>query len=233
MKALYAKEVGYYLKNPLGYIVIVLFSVFANFLFVKDIFAVGSASLRPFFEALPWLFMVFIPALAMRSIAEEKRANTIEVLLTQPISEVQIVLAKFLALVTLVAIGLGLTFSLPFTLSSVSGLYLPQILVSYLGALLLGSMFIAMSMFFSALTKNQVVAFLSSVLVLFMVMAMNTEFAASVLPGIVQDWFNMLAPYRHYANFAKGLVDLRALVYFLSFTVVFLAMTVIDLEKRD
>src|SRR3989344_9699856 len=93
-KNLYKKELNYYLNNPIGYIVVVLFAVFANFLFVKDIFVIGSVSLRPFFSFLPWLFLVFVPALTMRVLSEEKRINTIEVLLTLPISELQIVLAK-------------------------------------------------------------------------------------------------------------------------------------------
>src|SRR4030065_469479 len=79
MKYLYKKELNYYLNNPIGYIVLVLFAVFANFLFVKDIFIVGSASMRPFFNFLPWLFLIFVPALTMRIISEEKRVNTIDV----------------------------------------------------------------------------------------------------------------------------------------------------------
>ena len=95
MKNLYKKELNYYLNNPIGYIVVVLFAVFANFLFVKDIFVIGSASMRPFFSILPWLFLVFIPALSMRTLSEEKRVNSIEILLTLPVSETQVVLAKF------------------------------------------------------------------------------------------------------------------------------------------
>src|SRR3989344_5665671 len=106
MKNLYKKEIAYYLNNPIGYIVVILFAVFANFLFVKDIFVVGSASMRPFFSFLPWLFLVFVPALTMRILSEEKRVNTLEVLLTLPVSETQVVLAKFFALLTVAAVGL-------------------------------------------------------------------------------------------------------------------------------
>ena len=112
MFKLFKKELDYYLNNPIGYVVLILFVVFANFLYIKDIFVVGSASLRPFFGVLPWLLMIFIPALAMRSVAEEKRSNTIEVLLTLPISETQIVIAKFMALMILMGIGLLLTIGL-------------------------------------------------------------------------------------------------------------------------
>ena len=150
MKSLYKKELNYYLNNPIGYIVVVLFAVFANFLFVKDIFVVGSASLRPFFNFLPWLFLVFIPSLGMRVFSEEKRINTIEVLLSLPISETQIVLAKFMALITLVIIGLTLTIGLPISLSLLTKIYLPEIIAGYVGSILLSGLYISLSMFFSS-----------------------------------------------------------------------------------
>ena len=154
MLALYKKELQFYLNNPIGYIVIVLFGVFANFLFVKDIFIYGSASLRPFFDILPWLMMVFIPAVAMRSLSEEKRNNTIEVLLSLPISETQIVLAKFFALLTLVAIGLMLTVSLPVSLyflvtGTGARIYIPELIIGYLGQI-----FMAAAVFFFSDKKS-------------------------------------------------------------------------------
>lgn len=233
MKVLFWKELGYYLKNPIGYIIITLFAVFANFLFLKDIFIVGSASMRVFFDLLPWLLLIFIPAISMRSISEERRSNTIETLLTLPLSEIQIVLAKFLALLTLVAIGLLLTSSLAISLSFVSGLYLPEIFMGYIGALAMSSMFIGISMFFSSLTKNQVIAFLSSVIFLFLVLVINGDFAAGTLPRPVLDMFTILSPYFHYTAFVKGLLDIRAVFYFVTMTVLFLGLTVIDLEKRN
>src|SRR3990167_478658 len=126
MYTLYKKELGYYLNNPVGYIIVILFGVFANFLFVKDLFLIGTASMKPFFAFIPWLFLIFIPALSMRILSEEKRTNTLETLLTLQISETQIVIAKFLALLTIAAIGLVLTLSLPVSLAVLSGLYLPE-----------------------------------------------------------------------------------------------------------
>lgn len=233
MKALYKKEVGYYLKNPIGYIVVVLFAVFSNFMYTKDMFAVGSASLRPFFDTLPWMFMIFIPALTMRSLSEEKRANTIETLLALPLSETQIIMAKFNALLTVVAIALGLTLTLPVTLTVVSKLYLPEILVGYLGALCMAALFIAISMFFSSQTKNQVVALLGSILFLFFVIMTASDFAASVIPRFLIDTLTFFSPTYYLESFNKGIVDIRALFYFISFSAVFLLLTVIDLEKRD
>lgn len=232
MKALFKKELSYYLNNPLGYIVLILFAVFANYLFVKDIFVLGSASMRSFFGILPWLFLVFIPALSMRIFSEEKRVNTIEVLLTLPISETQVVLAKFFCLLTLTAISLVLTLSLPISLSFLTKINIVEILVGYLGSLFLAGAFISLSMFFSNLTKNQVVAFLLSVLSIFFLLVLSTDYFSTVLPKVVQDFLIYFSPIFHLQNFAKGVIDLRSLFYFFSLTILFLFLTIIDLEKR-
>lgn len=233
MKTLYKKELNYYLNNTIGYIVVVLFAVFANFFFVKDVFVVGSASMRPFFSLLPWFFLVFIPALTMRTLSEEKRVNTIEVLLTLPLSEAQIVLAKLGAILTMVVVGLLLTVGLPISLALVARIYLPEVVIGYLGSILLAASYISISMFFSSLTKNQVVAFLSSALAIFFLLTLGTEFTASVLPRFIQDFLLYFNPINQLENFIKGVIDLRAVTYFISFTAVFLFLTVVDLEKRS
>lgn len=237
MFTLYKKELSYFFNNPVGYIVIVLFAVFANFIYIKDVFVIGSASMRPFFSMLPWLLIVYIPAIAMRSLAEEKKSNTIETLLTLPVSETQVVLAKVLAISTVALIGLLLTIGLPISLYAVTSVtfgkvYLPEVLVGYLGASLMALLFISVSVFFSSLTKNQVVAFLSSVLVLFFFVVLSQDFLGSVLPKILQDGLSYFSPVYHMESFIKGLIDLRALVYFGSFISLFVFLTIIDLEKR-
>jgi len=227
------KELSYYLNNPIGYITVILFAVFSNFLFVKDIFLVGSASMRPFFGLAPWLLMIFIPALSMRIIAEEKRTNTIETLLTLPISETQIVLSKFVSILLLVMITLLLTLGLPISLSLLTKIYLPEIIISYIGLFLLSSSFIALSMYFSSLTKNQVVAFMVSAVAIFFLLVLSTDFLSTVLPKFIQDFTNYFSPVYQLQSFVKGVVDLKSIVYFLSLTVFFLFLTVIDLEKRS
>src|SRR3989339_11100 len=124
MLTLYKKELNYYLNNPIGYIITILFALFANFIFIKDIFIISSASLKPFFSILPWLLLIYIPALTMRALSEEKKTNTLELLLTLPISESQIVLSKFFALLTLTILGFFLTFFLPISLSFLTKIYL-------------------------------------------------------------------------------------------------------------
>lgn len=232
MKHLYKKELSYYLNNPIGYIVVVLFAVFANFLFAKDLFLVGSASMRPFFSFLPWLLMIFVPALTMRTLAEEKKTNTLEVLLTLPVSETQIILAKFWAFITLVGLAFILTIALPISLGFLTKMYLPEIFIGYLGSLMLAASFIGLSMFFSGQTKNQVIAFLASVLTIFILLVLATDFTASILPKIIQDFLNYFSPSYHLQNFIKGVIDLRSLFYFLSLNILFLFLTVIDLKKR-
>lgn len=233
MKTLYKKELNYYLNNPIGYIMLVLFAAFANFFFVKDLFTIGSASMQSFFNVTAWFMIIFVPAFTMRIISEEKRANTLEILLTLPVSETQIVMAKFLSLLTLLAIGLLLTVSLPISLSLISSLYLPEILIGYVGMLFLGGSFIAISMFMSSLTKNQVVAFLSSAIILFLILVVGSDFMASIFPKFIQDFLSYFSPLYHLDNFTKGLLDLRSIFYFISLTVIFVFLTITNLEKRE
>lgn len=233
MKNLYKKELSYYLNNPIGYIMLVLFAAFANFFFVKDLFAIGSASMQSFFSVTAWFMVIFVPAFSMRIIAEEKRSNTMEILLTLPISETQIVTAKFLSMLTLLAIGLLLTVSLPISLSFISGLYLPEIIIGYFGMIFLGGAFIAISMFASSLTKNQVVAFLTSAIVLFLTLVIGSDFMASVFPKFILDFLNYFSPLYHLDNFTKGLLDIRSIFYFASLTAIFIFLTITNLEKRE
>lgn len=229
---LYKKELGYYINNPIGYIIVALFGFSANFLFVKDIFLIGSASLRPFFMIVPWLLMIFIPAISMRILSEEKRTNTLETLLTLPISETQVVIAKFLAILTVVVAALVTTMSLPVSLYYLSGIYIPEVLVGYLGVICLSASFIALSIFFSSQTKNQVIALLSSIIVIFLLMVVASDFSATVLPRFILDALSVFSPLYHVQNFMKGLLDLRSLFYFIGLTFLFLFLTIIDLEKR-
>jgi len=233
MKNLIKKELGHYFNTPLGYIITILFAIFANFFFVKDIFVVNSASLKPLFLLLPWFLLIFIPALSMRSFSEEKKNNTIEVLLTLPYSETQIVLAKFFAILIILIIGLSLTLSLPLSLLFLTKIYLPEVIVGYLGVLFLGASFSALSLFFSSQTKNQVLSFLLSTIILFFILILGSDFLASYLPRLIQEFFVPFSFFYHFNNFTKGVLDFRSLFYFCSFIFLFLFLTILVLEKRN
>lgn len=233
MLTLFKKEILFYFNNPIGYIVSILFALFANFLFIKDLFLRGDSSMRSFFDLLPWLLIIFIPALGMRVFAEEKRTNTIELLLSLPISEFSLVTAKFLGLVFFGSVSLALTFSLPILLSIIGKPALSEIIVSYSGSVLLLATFSALSLFFSSVTKNQIIAFLFSTVALFFLILLGTDFFATVIPHFISEYIVGLSPLNHYDSFLKGLVDIRAVFYFISFIVLFIFMTIISIEKRD
>jgi len=169
----------------------------------------------------------------MRSFAEEKRQNTIEVLLTLPFSETQIVAAKFLAVLTIVSFGLILTFGLPISLSLVAKVYYPEIVIGYLGEILFAAGLTAIAIFFSSLTKNQIVAFLVSILVSFLLLVLSTDFLATAIPKFIQDFLTNFTPLYHLENFVKGILDIRSLIYFLSLIAGFLFLTIVNLEKRN
>ena len=231
--ALLKKELFYYLNNPVGYIAAVSFSIFANFLFVKDLFLRGNSSMRPFFDILPWLGLIFIPALSMRVFAEEKRSHTIEVLLSLPIEEKIIVMGKFLSLLAFTGFSLSLTLSIPIALFYIGKLLVLEVIVSYFGALLLLSSFISIALFFSSLTKNQIVAFISAALTLFFVIVLGGDFLSSIFPRVILEYVSIVTPFYHYGVFLKGIVDIRSIFYFVSATTLFIFLTIINLEKRD
>jgi ABC-2 type transport system permease protein len=233
IKPLLKKELAFYFNNPIGYITAILFAVFSNFLFMKDLFLRGDTSMRSFFEIAPWLLLIFIPALGMRVFAEEKRINTIETLITLPVYEATIVLAKFIALLIFAAITLLLTISIPFSLALLGKVVVSEIIVSYIGVILYSMGLIAISIYFSSTTKNQILAFLFSIIVGFLLMVVGSDFLSSVLPNLIQEWLSFLSPIYHYENFLKGVLDLRSVGYFISLSLTFIFLTIINLEKRD
>lgn len=232
MKALYKKELMQFLNSPVGYTVPVVFALFLGYLFMKDVFVIGTASMKSFFSVAPWLLFILIPALSMRSISEEKKTNTLEVLLTLPLSEEKIVRAKFASIFTLIAITLALTFSIPLILGFLAKLYVPEILVGYLGLLLLSLSYLSFSLYISSKVSNQIASFSLSVTLLFLITTLSSDFLANLLPKIAQDFLLLASPILHLDNFAKGVVDLRSLLYFVVFSLVFYQLTVKELQKR-
>lgn len=232
MKALYKKELMQFLNSPVGYTVPVVFALFLGYLFTKDVFIIGTASMKSFFSVAPWLLFILIPALSMRSISEEKKTNTIEVLLTLPLSEEKIVRAKFASIFTVLAITLALTLSIPLILGFLAKLYLPEILVGYVGLLLLSLSYLSFSLYVSSKVTNQIASFSLSVITLFLITTLSSDFLANLLPKTAQDLLLLVSPILHLDNFAKGVLDLRSLFYFIVFTLIFYQLTVKELQKR-
>ena len=232
MKALYKKELMQYLNSPMGYVVPFVFAVFAGYLFLKDVFVVGSASLQPFFGIVPWLLFLYIPALAMRTLSEEKRANTMEVLLSLPITEQSVVTAKFLALATVISLTLGLTLSIPLILGLLAHLSIVEVTIGYVGILSVALLYLSITLFIASKVGNQIASFAVSAIVLFVVTALSSDFLANILPKAAQDILLYVSPLMHLDNFAKGVIDLRSVSYFVFVTLLFLDLTVMQLRKR-
>jgi len=238
---IFRRELASYFATPLAYIFIVIFLVMAGILafFVGNFFERGQADLQAFFTFHPWLYLVLIPALSMRLWAEERKSGTIELFLTLPISMISAVLGKFLAAWAFAGIALVLTF--PFWLT-VNYLGTPDngvILASYVGSFLMAGAFLALGACLSALTKNQVIAFVITAAASFLF----TVSGSPIVLGLFQSWapasvlatissFSFLT---HFTAITRGVIDARDAVYFLSVIGAFLLANavLVDLKKAD
>jgi len=235
------RELASYFATPLAYVFIVIFLVLAGALafFVGNFFDRGQADLQPFFTFHPWLYLVLIPALAMRLWAEERKSGTIELLLTLPISMTEAVVGKFLASWGFAGIALILTVPFWITVNYLGHPDNGVILASYIASFLMAGAFLAIGACLSALTKNQVIAFVVTAAVCFAF----TVSGSPIVLGFIKGWapeavlgtvagFSFLT---HFNAIIRGVIDLRDAVFFLSVISFFLyANTIIvDLKKAD
>ncbi|MBP6044799.1 MAG: ABC transporter permease subunit [Microgenomates group bacterium] len=233
MKHIFLKELRHYFFNPFGYILVVLATLIANALFIRDIYSVGLISMKPFFLTMYWVMVLLIPALCMRSFAEERKAGTLETLLTLPFGEKEIAVGKLLAVLSLIGATFLLSLVLPVSFAFISGLYLPEVFVGYLGLILVAGMFSTLSLYVSLKTSNQVLAFFISSTILFCLSIFSADILASFIPRVVSELITPLLPLANLENFTKGIVDLRSMFYFISFTAVFMYAVIKQLEHRD
>jgi len=229
------RELQSYFDSLTAYILIVVFlgmSGFFTWLYGSDIFYIGQATLQPFFSVAYWTLFFFIPAITMRSIAEEKSSGTIELLLTKSISDWQIVIGKFLGALYLVLITLALTLPYYITISMLGPVDHGAVWCGYLGMILLSSALIGIGIFASSLTNNQIVAFLLSLfigvffLIIFNVLAGNST-------GFVGQLLSYLSISTHYDSMARGVIDLKDIIYFGSILFISLMLAASVLSKRN
>lgn len=228
------KELNTFFDSLMAYVMLVLFLGFSGFftwIYGADVFMVGQATLQSFFAVAFWTLFFFIPALTMHTIAEERRSGTIELLLTKPVSEWQLVIAKYLAILLLITIALLFTMVYYISLSFVGDVDHGVVWTGYLGLLLMSSVYIAIGIFCSSIAKNQIVAFLLSISVgvcfhlLFSVI--STAFT-----GPVGELFNYLSMTTHFESVSRGVIDTKDIVYFVSLTFLALAAAKATLMKR-
>jgi ABC-2 type transport system permease protein len=229
------KEIYSYSISPAFYGVAVFFLVFSSvFLFYfQTFFAQNQASLRSYFAGFPFAFIGVIPALTMKSWAEEQKTGSIELLLTLPFSEWDLVLGKFLAALAALALMLLLSVPLPLSLAPLGSFDGGVILAEYLGALLLGASAIAIGLLFSAFSRNQAGAFLANAVVLVVFMLISQIPWVTDLPAWAAALVNFVSLSYHFESFSKGLLDTRDLAFFIvsAFLFLFLNTRVILFRK--
>lgn len=232
--AIFRKETGSYFASPLGYVFILFYLLVSNgfFFFLHDFFRVGQASMRGYFVMLPWVFLFFVPAVTMRLWAEERKSGTLEVLLTMPLRESEVVLGKFLASFAFIGITLAFTLTVPVSIGILGRPDWGVIAGSYIGALFLGAAYLAIGLWISSLTESQVVAFIASVAAIFLLLV------AGVVPEWMGSvgWFAALCEYlslfSHFQNILRGVLDSRDVVYYVAVVWFFLYLNVKNIEAR-
>lgn len=228
---IFKKEFYTYFISPVAYIVISIFLVVTGWFFFSTFFIFNQASLRNFFALLPMIFSFIVPAVTMRLFSEELNVGSYEMLLTMPVTAVQVVLGKFLAGTLFVGAMLVPTLLYPVTLSLMGFLDWGPVAGGYLGAMLLGGAFCAVGLFASSLTRNQIVAFIIAMAICFTLTLIDQMLF--FLPDRLLGIFSYLGVNGHFKTFAKGVIDSRDLLYFLSVIFVGLHMTHLSIQERD
>jgi ABC-2 type transport system permease protein len=235
------KEISGFLSSLIGYIVIIVF-LLTNSLFLWvfnsdfNILNFGYASIDGLFVLAPWVFLFLIPAITMRSFADEKKSGTIELLLTKPLSDLQIIFAKYFAGLLLVVLSLLPTLIYFITVYwlgfPIGNIDTGATWGSYIGLILLGSAFVAIGLFCSAITDKQVLAFVLSVFIcLFLYIGFEMLYSLELF-GKIDLFIQRLGMNAHYISLSRGVVDTREGIYFLSVIALFILLTKIMIEKR-
>jgi ABC-2 type transport system permease protein len=211
------KELRSYFNSPIAYIVSIAFLVFTAvwFFYLNQFFARNEASLRIWFGVVPTVFIFLVPAITMRSWAEERKSGTLEVLMTLPFREFEVVLGKFAGALCLLAILMVLTLPLPLSLAPLGAFDAGQIAGEYLGVFLIGASGIAVGLLISSISTNQITSFILSGLALLFFTLINQVNAVGELPRWLSSAANWISFGAHYDSFSKGLLDSRDLLYFL------------------
>jgi ABC-2 type transport system permease protein len=239
--AIFRRELASYFATPVAYVFIVIFLVLAGAFtfYLGGFYERGQADLQPFFSFHPWLYLFLVPAVSMRLWSEERKSGTIELLLTLPVTMWQAVLGKFLAAWAFIGIALALTFPIWITVNYLGAPDNGVILASYLGSLLMAGAFLAVGACLSAATRNQVVAFILTAVVCFLLLLAGfplvLDFFRAIFPQVVVDAVANLSFLTHFAAIAKGVLDLRDVLFFL-LTIgfwLYASAVVIDLKKAD
>lgn len=230
LKAILKKEFKHYFFSPLAYIVTVIFLLITGWFFANSLFLLKEAEMRGMLDILPILLMFVIPAITMRSIAEERKMDTVQILLTLPIREGQIILGKYMALLLFYSTVLIFTLFYPLVLMLLGRPDTGVILSSYLGMFLLGATYISIGIFASSLTSSQVIAFITGFAIIFLIFIPGK--LENIMPVKIQPLIEGASVVSHFENFLRGIISSTDIVYFAMLNILFLSLSIYALREK-
>ncbi len=226
---IYKREFKTFFTSPGAYIIISLFLIITGWFFFASFFLEGRADMRNFFALLPIIFAFSIPAVAMRLFSEEFKSGSFEILKTLPVSDLDIITGKYLASLLFALIMLAPTLVYPVFISTLGDLDWGPVIGGYIGAIFLAGAFSAIGVFASSTTKNQVVAFIISASICFFLTVINQSLV--FLPAFLTGFLQYLSTSYHFSNVAKGIIDSRDIIYFL--TLIFITLYATHLINKE
>jgi ABC-2 type transport system permease protein len=228
------RELAAFFNSLMAYILFIIFLVFSGLFtwFIgQDVFFIKQASLQAFFNIAYWTLFFFIPGITMKLFAEERRSGTLELLLTKPVSDWQVVLGKFTATLILIIIALALTLPYYITLSFIGPLDHGAALTGYLGLILMSGAYISIGLFASSISTNQIVGYLVA-LSIGIFFQLLFSFFATMMSGFFSEFFNYISLSMHYESIARGVIDSKDLIFFLSLIFLGLLFTESNLARK-
>jgi ABC-2 type transport system permease protein len=230
--SIFKREFKAFFLSPIAYIFITVYLIATTFLFFQGFFIMDQADMRGYFGILPWVFLFFVPAITMRSWAEEKKMKTLELLLTWPVKDFEVVVGKFLASFSLLVIVLLLSLTIPISIAIIGHPDVGQIIGQYIGSMLMGAAYVAIGLWVSSLTENQIVAFILGVVLTFVLFIIGHPFMTMVLPSAVVPLFTYIGLNSHFESIGRGVIDSRDIIYYLSVIGFFLFLNVCSISSR-
>jgi ABC-2 type transport system permease protein len=228
--AIARREIRTYFNSPVAYIVVTVYMLIAGFMFFSRLFLEKQAEMREYFGLTPWLLSFIVPAITMRLLAEEKGSGTLELLITMPVRDVEVVLGKFLAALALIATMIGMTLFYAWSVASIGDIDAGQVYAGYIGMLLMGGAYAAIGVMASALTRNQIVAFIVSFAICFALFLFG--FIVPFMPPVIQPVIAFLGSAEHFNSIVRGVIDTRDVIYYLSVMAVCLVVATVAVESR-
>ena len=237
----FKRELGSYFATPVAYVFIVIFLIMSGALtfYLGNFYERGQADLVPFFQFHPWLYLFLVPAIAMRLWAEERKSGSIELLMTLPISIGDSVIGKYLAAWVFIGIALVLTFPIWLTVNYLGNPDNGVILAAYIGSFLMAGGFLAIGSCISAMTKNQVIAFIITVVICFLFLLAGTSLVLNFfkvwIPQNIVDAVSSLSFLTHFVSISRGVIDIRDIIYFVSLIGFWLYANtlIVEMKKAD